>query len=161
MLLLWIPKVIMTESSVRSLALFFYFAFLDDQKAQDAASEALVLSHTLRSRNSHLSPDAVLVAATHKVWNKYKTKVQRGVSNTSSESGWILPEGVSIGPWLEFQKSVSEEELLSVIWSKILGISETDISLGIGITEGTVRYRLARSLRKLGSMAQKIGVSHV
>ena len=151
----------MTESSVRSLALFFYFAFLDDQKAQDAASEALVLSHTIRSRNSQLSPDAVLVAATHRVWSKYKTKVQRGISNTSAESGWILPEGVNIGPWLEFQKTVSEEELLSVIWTKILGISEKDISLGIGITAGTVRYRLARSLRKLGTMVQRTGVRGV
>lgn len=151
----------MTESSVRSLALFFYFAFLDDQKAQEAASEALVFSHTLRSRNSKLSPDAIVVAATLKIFSKYKTKVQRGILNTSNESGWLLPEGLNIGPWLEFQKTASEDEVLAVIWSKILNISDADISMGMGITEGTVRYRLARSLRKLGTMVQSTGGSRV
>jgi len=68
-----------------------------------------------------------------------------------------VPEGLDLGPWREFQKSSSEDELLSVIWSKILKIDDDDISEGLGITQGTIRYRLGRALRKLGSMTQGMG----
>ncbi|MNT80198.1 hypothetical protein D3C72_2196280 [compost metagenome] len=73
------------------------------------------------------------------------------------ESGWLIPEGVDLGPWREFQKTASEDELLTVIWSKILKLSDHEISEGLGITQGTIRYRLGRALRKLGSMTQGMG----
>jgi hypothetical protein len=83
--------------------------------------------------------------------------VSRGRPNTSVESGWLIPEGIDLGPWREFQKNASEDELLTVIWSKILKFSDLEISEGLGITQGTIRYRLGRALRKLGSMTQGVG----
>lgn len=152
----------MTEADVQSIALFFYFALLDDQKAIEASSQALALGRARKQKNPHLKNTVALVASTKVVWDKYKARVARGRPNTSVESGWLIPEGLDLGPWREFQKSASEDELLTVIWSKILKIEDDDISEGLGITQGTIRYRLGRALRKLGSMTQSMGkLKHV
>jgi DNA-binding CsgD family transcriptional regulator len=147
----------MTETETQSTALFFYFAFLDDQKAIEAATRALVFCRDRKRKNPELKSSVALVVSTKTIWNRYKARIARGRPNTSIESGWLIPEGVDLGPWREFQKTASEDELLTVIWSKILKISDNDISEGLGITSGTIRYRLGRALRKLGSMAQGVG----
>lgn len=147
----------MTESDVQAITLFFYFSLLDDKKAIEASSKALALCRARKTKNPHLKNSVVIVAATKSIWDKYKSRVSRGRPNTSVESGWLIPEGLDLGPWREFQKSASEDELLTVIWSKVLKIADDDISEGLGITQGTIRYRLGRALRKLGSMNQGVG----
>ncbi|MGZ3774463.1 MAG: helix-turn-helix transcriptional regulator [Pseudobdellovibrionaceae bacterium] len=144
----------MTEADIQSITLFFYFALLDDKKAIEASSKALVLCRDRKNKNSNLKNAVVVVASTKAVWDKYKSRVSRGRPNTSVESGWLIPESIDLGPWREFQKTASEDELLTVIWSKILKFADDDISEGLGITQGTIRYRLGRALRKLGSMTQ-------
>ncbi|XGC81030.1 hypothetical protein ACES2L_00865 [Bdellovibrio bacteriovorus] len=146
----------MTEADVQSIALFFYFSLLDDQKAIEASSQALAIGRARQQRNPDLKSTVAIVAATKTVWDRYKSRVSRGRPNTTVESGWLIPEGTDLGPWREFQKSASEDELLTVIWSKILRIDDDDISEGLGITQGTIRYRLGRALRKLGSMTQGV-----
>lgn len=147
----------MTEVDVKSIALFFYFAFLDDKKAIEASTQALAFSRDKRKKNPELKSSIILVSATKTVWDRYKAHVNRGRPNTSVESGWLIPDSVDLGPWREFQKTASEDELLTVIWSKILKVDDLDISEGLGITQGTIRYRLGRALRKLGSMIQSTG----
>ncbi len=152
----------MAEADAKSIALFFYFALLDDNKAVEAASQALALCRDRYQKNPSLKKNVAIVASTKVVWDRYKARIFRGRPNTSVESGWLLPQGVDLGPWLEFQKTASEEELLAVIWSKILNIDDGEISEGLGITQGTIRYRLGRALRKLGSMIQGVSkLKHV
>lgn len=146
----------MTEADVQSIALFFYFSLLDDQKAIEASSQALALCRARLKRNPELKSSVAIVSATKTVWDKFKVRVARGRPNTTVESGWLIPEHVDMGPWREFQKSASEDELLTVIWSKILKLDDNDISEGLGITQGTIRYRLGRALRKLGSMTHTV-----
>ncbi len=151
----------MSESDVKSVALFFYFAFLDDKKAIEASTQALAICRDKKSSNPNINSDVAIVAATHAIWNKYKLRIVRGRPNSSVESGWLVPSSVDLGPWREFQKNATQDELLAVIWSKILNISEENISVGLGITQGTIRYRLGRALRKLGSMTQVVKQKYV
>ncbi|MBO9665667.1 MAG: hypothetical protein J7501_02500 [Bdellovibrio sp.] len=146
----------MTEADIQSIALFFYFALLDDKKAIEASTQALALCLEKKKRNPEIKHSVALVSATKVVWDRFKARVMRGRPNTSVESGWLIPEGVDLGPWREFQKTASEDELLTVIWSKILKVEDDDISAGLGITQGTIRYRLGRALRKLGTMTQGV-----
>lgn len=144
----------MPETDAKSVALFFYFAFLDDKKAIEASIRALAFCRDKKKKNPQLKNSVALVIATKHVWDNYKARVIRGRPNTSVESGWLVPEAADLGPWREFQKTSSEDELLTVIWSKILKIDDDDLSQGLGITQGTIRYRLGRALRKLGTMTQ-------
>lgn len=151
----------MNESDVRAIALFFYFAFLDDKKAIEASTHAIAFCQEKLKRNSELRHNVAVVAATQSVWDRYKVKMMRGRPNTTVESGWLIPAGVDLGPWREFQKNSASDELLTVIWAKILKISDQDISEGLGITQGTIRYRLGRALRKIGSVTQAVKQKYV
>jgi len=93
---------------------------------------------------------------TKKTWEKYSGRFVRGRPNYSLEAGWLLPEGLDLGPWKEFQKQAQEDELLCLIWSKILKIADEDISMGLGVSVGTLRYRVGRALRKLGTLSNPV-----
>jgi hypothetical protein len=65
---------------------------------------------------------------------------------------YILPPGVSLGAWRQFHKEAADDELMSVVWSQIVGFEDSVISQGLGVSEGTVRYRVGRGLRQLGQL---------
>lgn len=142
----------MNEAEIRAIALFFYVSLLDDRKAVEAAVEAAAIAREKIKRASPNKSSAIIVSATAKVWEATQRKIERSRTNLSADSGWVLPQGLDLGPWREFQKNATSDELLVVIWAKILGFSVSDVSEGLGLSEGTVRYRLGRSLRKLGGM---------
>lgn len=144
----------MNESDIKAIALFSYFAFLDDNRAMDAASRTFVLAMGKIKKNKILKSDQAVVWASYKVWKEQNGQLLRGHPSPTDGNKWVLPKQFDLGPWKDFQKNATKDELLVVIWSKIIGINDEDISQALGITEGTVRYRLARALRKLGSMTQ-------
>jgi len=146
----------MSEIDVKSIALFFFYALLDERRAIDAAAEAYENCRNRLAKNHQLKSSVALVASTKYVWQKNSERFVRGRPNYSSESGWLLPESIEMGPWKEFQKSAQEDEFLCLIWSQILQLSDEDISLGLGISPGTLRYRTGRALRKLGSMTNAV-----
>lgn len=142
----------MNEKDIRSIAMFFFFALLDNKRALDLTGQSLLFCQQKKEKSPNTKNDVLVVTATSKFWNKSQKSLIRGMPYLTSDGGWVLPEKVDIGPWREFQKNATHDELLIVIWSKILGISFADISEALGVTEGTLRYRMARALRKLGAM---------
>lgn len=147
----------MGDSEVRAFALFFFFACLDEYRAKDAASKAADEYERLLRRDSSLDPAVGVVLASSKIWGQYRSRISRGRPQFSSDSGWLLPDQVDLGHWKEFQKSAPEDELLAVIWVHLLGYSEARVSQALGLTEGTLRYRVGRGLRKLGSFLSSTG----
>jgi hypothetical protein len=146
----------MGEAETKSIALFFFFAFLDDRRALEASTQALIFANDKKKKNPKISDAVLVVMSTFAIWKKHHLKLTRGNPNISADAGWMIPPDFDLGPWREFQKLATQDELLAVIWSKVLSVSEADIAQGLGISEGTIRYRLGRALRKLGSMAQGV-----
>jgi hypothetical protein len=98
------------------------------------------------------NPSVVLVLVTQQIWVKMRGNFFRGHPFITGDSGWQLPDRLDLSPWKEFQKIAPEDELLAVIWSQILGLKDEDISTALGFSEGTLRYRMGRALRKLGGV---------
>ena len=146
----------MIQIDVRSIALFFFYATLDEKRAIEAASQAFEQVRKKLSKNPQMKPEVAIISVTKQVWDENSGRFLRGRPNYSSESGWLIPEKVDLGPWKEFQKVSQEDEFLCLIWSKILKISDEDISLGLGVSIGTLRYRIGRALRKLGSISNPV-----
>ncbi|GIL18173.1 MAG: hypothetical protein BroJett040_19240 [Oligoflexia bacterium] len=144
----------MNDSEVRLIGLFFFFALLDDAKAIEAASQATDLYQLKIKRKPDPNTNILIIQSTQAIWEKVKGRFQRGRPQYSADAGWILPETLDMGPWKEFQKSAPEDELLAVIWRLLLQIPEEDVSQALGISSGTLRYRLGRALRKLGGFSQ-------
>jgi DNA-directed RNA polymerase specialized sigma24 family protein len=136
---------------VKAIALFFFFSMLDEKRAIHASAEAFEVCLRKIEKNPEIDKKALLVLATEKIWKQHRRKLIRGRPQYSLDSGWKLPDNLDLGLWKEFQKSAPEEELLALIWSRILGFSDQEVSAGLGVTEGTVRFRVGRALRKLGS----------
>lgn len=143
------------EARIRSLALFFFFGSLDERFSRSATVKALNLCRK-RIGQGHLPDEkwpSVIVHVTHSFLHKLKQAKSQPAA-ISYEAGWLIPEGIDLGPWMEFQKEAELEEFLAVLWSGILGISDEAISEGLGVTVGTVRHRLARGFLVLGAISR-------
>ena len=142
------------EAKVRSVALFYFFAFMDEAVAK------LATETTLDACNRKISKEnlpnekwsSLIVSETNRGWHKYKDYVGRDINVEVPGETWILADKVSLGQWKEFLKSSDENELKSVVWSQILGFLDDDISSGLGISSGNVRFRVSRGLRHLGRL---------
>lgn len=144
----------MSDSDVKAIVRFFFFTMLDEKRALVASSEALEICNRRLQKNPKLNPQILIVNATQIVWEQHRKLVQRGRPQYSLESGWRLPEGLDLSPWKEFQKKAPEEELLALVWSKVLNFTDQAISEGLGLTEGTLRFRVGRALRKMGTFCR-------
>jgi hypothetical protein len=146
----------MVEVDAKSISLFFFFALLDEMRAIEATTAAIKNYKERVSKNPELKAPVAIVASTYHIWDKNRNRFVRGRHNFSADSGWLFTEGLELGPWKEFQKTAQEDEFLALIWSQILKISDEDISLGLGISVGTLRYRTGRALRKLGQLTNPV-----
>lgn len=149
----------MKEAQIRSVALFFFYTFLDKSLASKASVEAISLyDKRLKRRETHGPTEPLLVYSTYKVWKKYSKK--RNIKTKDfdlSAEGWIIPEKLRLEPWREFVKDADPQLYLAVIWSTLLNFSDKDISEGLGISEGSVRYRVGNGLKLLGQMVPPSG----
>lgn len=140
----------MTSNDIRSIALFFFFAFADDRMAVPAAIQALSLARNFKKKNPDLPSEVAVIKATARVWGKQHTRQEPGLLRLGTSPGWTLPPKIDMAPWREFQKSASTDELAAVIWSKVLNYDDALIGRALGLSGGTVSYRLGHALKKLG-----------
>ena len=144
----------MFDNEIKAIGLFFFLALLDEQKAIVAATKATDLYYNKMKMSPQTQPGVAVALVCKQVWEKTRGNFMRGRPRYTPDSGWLFPESLELSPWKEFQKSAPEDELLALLWSQVLKISDVDLSQALGITEGTIRYRVGRALRKMGSMAQ-------
>ena len=142
----------MSDKDIRLLALFFYFALLDNKRAFDLTNQSYQFCLKQKEKNPQIRNSVLIVATTIKYWKIAQKNKSKKWPYLTSDGGWTIPDKIDIGPWLEFQKTAPSEELLVIIWSKILNISFSDISIATEIPEGTLRYRMARATKNIGSM---------
>lgn len=140
----------MLDALKQDIANFFYFSLLNEYPASQAAIKTF--SHLTSNKDKfseNLTKSEVVLSCTK---NYLKFKNKRYSKAPLIVNGWQIPEHVDRGLWMHFHSDSREEEYLTVIWSLILKYPDSDIAKGLGITEGTVRHRVARALRKLGDL---------
>ncbi len=142
-----------SEAQLRSIALFFYFAFQDEKLAEQASAKTIARIQRRQKEQdiAEAEMDSIIVSITQKIWRNHKKYIQNTQSSVSAEGGWLLDKGVDLGPWQQFRKETVEDEFLVLIWSKILKMNDESISKGLGVTTGTIRHRVGRALKLLGS----------
>ena len=148
----------MSEADVRTIALFFYYSLLDDQVAVRATERALkklsaqaLGAEVKDAKSPRVGVErSLLVNVCTKLWHKYEGFTVRGGSGATPATHWRLPETLDLAPWRQFQREGLREDMLAVVWVKILGCAESDVAKGLGLSPGTIRYRVARGVRQLG-----------
>lgn len=147
------------KAQVQSVALFYYFMFLDENKAKAATIRTLNICRRRIAKSEVLPSEvpSVVVNVTNQFWNSITKGLSIKKDKSSFDVGWLLPNSIDLGPWREFSKNSELENVLAVLWSNILNITDEQIAKGLGVTEGTVRYRVSRGLRELGKIQQLRG----
>lgn len=134
--------------------LFFYLAFLDETRAKEATREIV---KTLRRRGLH-KPNASesleeLVQLIHDYSIRHINSARpTGISFTSGDL--VVPSGLNWSRWLEFRRQSERNDFYAVLFTRVLGISEALVAKALKVSEGTMRFRVARGLKLLGGVSQ-------
>ncbi len=143
------------HESVRKTALFFLLTLMDEAVAQTASHKAVAQLKSGLAKNEIAPSDEQLVQILNKIYLQTKGQVPR---NRALERPitWLQVDdaGPSIDAWRKFQRDATEAEVVAVALGKILGIKEDVVAAGIGVSLGTIHYRIGKGVRLLGKAAK-------
>lgn len=115
-----------------------------------------------KNRNTGVPSDFenFFVRTSHDVYHRIRKDLSASPGALSTGSG-VVPElsAVELSPWRDFVRSTPADEILIVIWNHILKIPLGAISKSLGISEGTLNYRLSRAIKKLGAKLDALSPS--
>ena len=143
------PDAAVTEA----VAKYFYFSCLDEQLSFAASLKVLA------ELNSHNRLDAEHRSHWIRTMHKWRPKLQRlrgkvGRVPAAVKAGFQPPEGFDLSIWISFVTATETSEVEALLLSRILLFSDEEIAEGLGVTTGTVRYRVGRGLRHLGGFIE-------
>jgi hypothetical protein len=141
----------MNESQISAVARFFYFYLQDALLATQATVKTLNrCQNQIQETTDFETAESILVRESKQILRKLKSATAKNNPNLMHEVSFQIPSEVDLGPWKQFKKEAGSDEFESVIWSRLLEFSDNAIAVGLGITTGTLRHRVARGLRHLG-----------
>lgn len=137
-----------SSAAMDTVARYFFFSTLNEHLSFTASLKAL----TELKHNDWLEPRyrAHWVQVLSKWKPKLKSLKGRDWTSNPQESGFIPPRDFNLDVWANFLQTGEATEVEAVLFSKILNFTEDEIAEGLGVTSGTVRYRVGRGLRHLG-----------
>ncbi len=152
----------LSDALLEKVALFYYFALLDEAKAQAATSNTIksLLKAGVGESTEPSEADIIFVRETSEFFNKSRSE-HKTTSFSFSAGHIVLPEKSNWGPWFEFRKMADERDYLAVLYEKVLGVKEDLIAKGLKLPIGTVRHRLGRGLKVLGRICQSSGIEAI
>lgn len=127
---------------------YFFFLCLDEQVSFSASLK--VLSELKSANFLDEVHRAQWVQTIHRWKPKLKKIRGRKWSENPETAGFEFVAELELANWVSFMSAAETEEVEAVLLSRVLGFSDEEISQGLGVTEGTVRYRVGRGLRHLG-----------
>lgn len=150
----------LNREQAREIGLFFLLGFMEERIALSAASRAIA---QLKAEFSEISrkdrePGAVAIGAVIRVcresWKVYRKQIPRNQASNPPENTWIIPEHVDLTTWARYQKDAPDEDIMTVLFSLVLGVRDEDLAEGFQTSMGTIRYRLGKGVRQLGLIAR-------
>lgn len=155
----------MKREQAREIGLFFLLGLMEERVALSAASRAIA---QLKAEFSELSRkdrerEAVSIGAVIKVcresWKAHRKLIPRNQLSEAPTGGWVVPAGLDLEVWARYQKDAPDEDIMAVLFSLVLGVSDEDLAEGFQTSTGTIRYRLGKGVRQLGLVARGSGSS--
>lgn len=138
----------MNAPVIETVAKYFYFLTLNEQLTFAAGIQVL---SDLKSQGLIDKKEAhALVRVLHKWKDRLPKIVARDWAHYPDEAGFELPEGFKVEAWRTFLTSADAVEIEALVLSRILGFTDDAVADGLGVSVGTVRYRVGRGLRHLG-----------
>ena len=143
----------MKEDQLKQILLFFFFVTLSEHRSKELAKDAWFWCLDKKKKSPDLNSDQIVLLSLDRSWKELEKEPRAGISSYSADSGWLVPHTLNFEPWKEFQKNAASDELFITVVAQILKFSDTTIQKVLGLSEGTIRYRLAKTARKIGAAA--------
>ncbi|MES2963905.1 MAG: hypothetical protein V4760_08440 [Bdellovibrionota bacterium] len=138
-----------TDEQARGIALFCLFTLMDEKTALAAAHKAVAAAKAASPRASRSPSDVALVTILRKTFDSHRKQLARN-RPIEAPTRWSFPDGVDVEAWTKFHKDSSDGEIVSLVLAKILKFPEEAIAEGLGVSLGTLKYRLGKGMRQLG-----------
>ncbi|MDZ4661192.1 MAG: hypothetical protein SGJ18_06180 [Pseudomonadota bacterium] len=136
----------MAEQEVKSIALFFLLAFLDEKVALIATRAVLKKSR----KNS-----SARLKTVYKIFLDYRENPKFRLSATGiiQKNSVVLPN-INLSSWRQFLRDADPQSLFPLIWIQIIKENEVAVASAMGVTAGTLRTRVGQTLEKLGGFVE-------
>lgn len=141
----------MSEQDVKKIFLFFYYNFLNVDKATESARQI-----TFKNKMNALKPLSFdqpegAIALIKKCMQILQANKERMTVHTpiAKDSRLHHISDFHNDIWRDFIRTTPEDEYLALIWLHILKLDLPVVSIGLQTSEGTLRYRVSRALKKL------------
>src|SRR5687767_1220689 len=127
----------LSDSQVEKIALFYYFTYLDESKAQTATVQTLKKIISLLP--GKVSTEEIFflefIKQTHRFVEQFNSSENTNYLSVVS-SHVDLPEGSNWGPWFEYRRVGPQQEFFSVLYHQILKIPVNTIAQGLDVSHG-------------------------
>lgn len=143
------------NAQLKRFAIFFFLAFLDERLAAEISDRASAAYKTKNPKNLDANSPEMRLLTIHlcrTFWESNKKRVSRKDGNPQTEVFGKLPNSITLQPWIKFHRQTPDEEIIAFILSQILKFSEQEVSESLKISIGTLRHRVSRSIRTLGTL---------
>jgi len=131
---------------------FFLFYHLHEKTALYSAYEVLrTISKTDAEKLSADQQQALIVQAAED-WLSKKRKAKGATPINVEDFRFESSSKVELGPWREFKRVAENEEFSAILWTLILEFPASRVAAGLRTTEGTIKLRVSRGLKKLGRL---------
>ena len=141
----------MSETQIRSVALFFFCSIMEESVATSAIHKSLRrIEKELQKKDQIRPTHAVIVFWTDRIWRRYNKKVK--YVTLGLDQMFRLPKDVDLDSWKQLQKEILPEEFLAAIWTGLLGYTANEVAEGLGVSQGMVQHRTGIALKRLGQI---------
>lgn len=150
----------MKREQARAIGLFFLLGFMEEQVALSAAGRAIAQlkaefpNISRKDRETESVPIGALIKVCRDSWKHYRRQTPRNQPTTSPEAAWEIPSGLDLSIWARYQKDAPDEDVMALLFSLVLEITDEELAEGFQTSIGTIRYRLGKGVRQLGLVAR-------
>lgn len=143
----------MEKAQIQSVAQFFFYTLFEKNLVFKASSDTIDYCRKELARSEKkILPNSYIVKATYKFWKKYKDQKLRPIIELQRiKEPFFVNNNLNYSAWKQFLKDEHPNISLVVVWACLLGFSEKDISDGMEVSCGTVRYRAGKGLKDLST----------
>jgi hypothetical protein len=150
----------MRKEQAREIGLFFLLGFMEERVALSAASRAIAQLKaenpdiSRRDREPEMIPIADIIRVCRESWKTHRKQIHRNQPSDTPETVWQIPSALDLTTWTRYQKDAPDEDVMTVLFSLVLRVSDEELAEGFQTSTGTIRYRLGKGVRQLGLIAR-------
>lgn len=140
----------MRQEQARDVGLFFLLGLMDEKVAMAAAGSAVAKVKATEKSTDDLVPAVQLIGICRQTWKTYRRMAPRNQPVEIPDAAWVVPSEIDIAIWARYQKDAPDEDVMTILFSLVLGFRDEDLAEGFHTSVGTIRYRLGKGIRQLG-----------